>query len=112
MILGILKEKDENRVAITPKLALKLGDLGVDIHIEKDAGKLAGFIDSDYPDNVEIVDRKKALSSSDVIASVNPLSINDYKEAGKDTLVISMFAPYFDPALWFWPLKTIDKLLN
>ena len=96
MILGILKEKDENRVALTPKLALKLGSLGVDIHMEKNAGLLAGFVDSDYPDNVNILDRKKTLESSDVLASVNPLSMDDYKEAGKNTLVISMFAPYFD----------------
>ena len=50
MKIGIPKETAdrETRVAITPTIAKQLSSKGFEISIEKDAGKLSNFSDTDY----------------------------------------------------------------
>ena len=50
MIIGTPKEvkAHENRVALTPHVALELTKSGHEVLIEKSAGISTGFIDEDY----------------------------------------------------------------
>jgi len=59
MLIGIPKEikKNENRVALTPGIALELTQSGHELLVEKTAGVSSGFSDSDYEHvNCRIVD--------------------------------------------------------
>ena len=50
MKIGVLKENkpNEKRVAITPASISKIKKLGYDVYIEKDAGLLSNFKNSQY----------------------------------------------------------------
>ena len=64
MLLGIPKEikQNENRVALTPGVALELTQNSHEVLIEKTAGNSSGFSDTDYEDfNCRIVDTSKEI---------------------------------------------------
>lgn len=98
MKLGVLKEtyQHEKRVGLTPDVAKKMRELGFTISIEKDAGLEAGYLDEHY-ESVGVViekDRKKILSSSDVIVNVSPLDSKDIANLKKDTILLGMLKPF------------------
>ena len=67
MIIGIVKEifPNEKRVAITPDITKKLTDKSINILIEKNAGKAAGFTDNDFIKNgAEIIDSAEKIYSN------------------------------------------------
>ncbi len=64
MLLGIPKEikQNENRVALTPGVALELTQNSHEVLIEKTAGNSSGFSDTDYEDvNCRIMDTPKEI---------------------------------------------------
>ena len=71
MNIGSLSEDKtvEKRVSITPEIAKKYIQLGIDVQITNNYGDHIGFKDSDYTDQgVKLVeDNKKLIESSDVI---------------------------------------------
>ena len=80
MQLGFLKD-NEPRVSITPSSLEKFISLGHKVSIEKNAGILSGFSDSEY-NNAKFYSRKELIKNSNVILSVNSSSLgtlNDYK---------------------------------
>jgi NAD(P) transhydrogenase subunit alpha len=99
MKVGILKESDEPRVAITPAGCKALKSLGLSPLVEGNSGALSGYLDAEYAEFAEIADRSKIFSESDILISINPLSLDEYKGLKKDALFISMFAPYLDDTL-------------
>ena len=48
MKIGVLREQNDDRVAMVPAVAGKLMALGVELLLEKGAGARAGFKDSMY----------------------------------------------------------------
>lgn len=88
LILGVPKEiiEGEKRVGIVPESLAKLSSLGFEIRVEKDAGKEAGFLDSDYEAHgAKIVSGAQELySSADVIVKVE--RPEQHPEAGKHEL--------------------------
>tara|TARA_Y100000768_G_scaffold381852_1_gene361185 strand:+ start:111 stop:1169 length:1059 start_codon:yes stop_codon:yes gene_type:complete len=80
MQFGFLKD-NEPRVSITPSSLEKFISLGYKVSIEKNAGILSGFSDSEY-NNAKFYSRKELIKNSNVILSVNSSSfgmLNDYK---------------------------------
>ena len=80
MQFGFLKDS-EPRVSITPSSLEKFISLGHKVSIEKNAGILSGFSDSEY-NNAKFYSRKELIKNSNVILSVNSSSLgtlNDYK---------------------------------
>ena len=80
MQFGFLKDS-EPRVSITPSSLEKFISLGHKVSIEKNAGILSGFSDSEY-NNAKFYSRKELIKNSKVILSVNSSSLgtlNDYK---------------------------------
>ena len=88
LILGVPKEiiGGEKRVGIVPESLAKLSSLGFEIRVEKDAGKEAGFLDSDYEAHgAKIVSSASELySAADVVVKVE--RPEQHPEAGKHEL--------------------------
>jgi NAD(P) transhydrogenase subunit alpha len=74
MIAGILSEPDfENRVAILPGEAAVLGKMGLQVQLEKGAGKRAFASDGDYENaGVTTAARKDIIADADIILTINP----------------------------------------
>lgn len=95
MVLGILKEQNFKRVAITPTATKKLGAMGIDAVAESGAGENAGIKDQNYQDNgIKIGTRQQVLAESDIIISIAPVSDGEMKMMKNGAIYISMFAPY------------------
>ncbi|MCB0646786.1 MAG: NAD(P) transhydrogenase subunit alpha [Saprospiraceae bacterium] len=93
-MIGVLNETCR-RVALSPAVCKKIKDqLGMDVLIEKGAGKTAGYIDAAYQDVARVVERNTVLEESNILVSVNPLSSHDYALAKKGVIALSMFEPY------------------
>ncbi len=95
MKIGVLKEQNDQRVALVPSVAKKLSDLGAKVHIEAGAGRSAGFSDDDYAD-AQITDRETLLKNSEVLISIHPLSSVEMDHVRKETILISEFKPFFN----------------
>lgn len=97
MLTGILKETEDQRVAIVPEGAAKLAALGLTVAIEKGAGVNASFPDETYASHARILDRDELLRQSDILISIHPPSPDDLGKVKKGALLISMFQPFADP---------------
>lgn len=98
MNIGIIKEKDDNRIAIIPSTIIKLIELGFTCTVEKEAGKNAFFSDQEYIEaKGKISDRTSLIQNADILISIHPLPVETYKQCRKGTIVISQFAPFSDP---------------
>ena len=96
MKLGILKEQNDNRVAIVPVLLGKFKDLGIEIIVEKGAGERASCTAEEYAANAEVLSRKDVLQQSDILVSIGAPSDEDLALLRPDTLVISQFQSFID----------------
>ena len=107
MIVGITKETclGEHRVALVPEAAAGLTGLGLTVLVERGAGSIAGFSDSDYLEcGVEVVEARADLfARADVIIQVRTLGANpvagrvdlDYMRDGQ--ILIGAAEPLGDP---------------
>ncbi|MFZ9353392.1 MAG: NAD(P) transhydrogenase subunit alpha [Candidatus Nanopelagicales bacterium] len=93
MLLVVPKESKagERRVAATPATLNKLIKLGFEIHIEKDAGLLSLYPDSEYEKNgAKVVsDISSSIRNADVVASVASLNTNLAKNLKPGAICIS-----------------------
>jgi len=96
MIVGILKEQNDPRVALVPLGAKKIGALGADIWIESGAGDNSFLSDSAYEGVASIKPRSEIISNADMIISIKPGGDEVLSEMKEGATVISMFAPYND----------------
>ena len=107
MIIGITKELvgGEKRVAMSPDNVKSLTSSGVEVQIQQDAGKAAGFADSDYTAaGAAIVDDRDALfAAADILLQVQSFGSNtenfeqDLKRLRPGQLVIGMMDPLANP---------------
>ena len=93
MLLVVPKETKagEKRVAATPSTLNKLIKLGFEIHIEKDAGSLSLYPDSEYEKNgAKIVsDISSSIKNADVVASVASLNADLAKNLKPGAICVS-----------------------
>ncbi|MFN4244702.1 MAG: Re/Si-specific NAD(P)(+) transhydrogenase subunit alpha [Brevinematia bacterium] len=105
MVLGVIKETfpGERRVSIVPQVIPSLKKMGLDIIVEKDAGKGAYIENVDYErEGVKIVNRDDILNSADIITYVkapgaDTNNISDIEKMRKGTVVIGMTEPLARP---------------
>jgi NAD(P) transhydrogenase subunit alpha len=107
MIVGIVKETfpGEKRVAMIPANIPQLTKLGLEILIEKDAGKAAGYPDSAYEAKGAKIaaTRAELFSKAEIVLYVRGLGANP--EVGKSDLelmkkgqaLVGMFEPLSEP---------------
>jgi proton-translocating NAD(P)+ transhydrogenase subunit alpha len=96
MILGVLKETQDKRVALVPQVARKVKDLGIELKIESGAGEGAGYTDSDYQDSATFVSRDEIYSTADMIVVIlkpGPAELDKFR---KGSYVVSSFTPFAD----------------
>lgn len=106
MKLGILKEKDDSRVAVIPETLPKLKDLGLDLLIEEGAGEQSMYSDEQYREHgATVTDRSGVLSQAEILLSISPPEDSELRQLPENTLVISQFEPFNEP-------EVTDKLRN
>ena len=103
MILGVLKEINDRRVAIAPETLPKLEELGCEVWIESGAGENSYYQDDDYSGNAKITSRNEILSSADLLLTIFPVEDHEYESIKQGAIYISLFAPFFDKTI-------VDKL--
>jgi NAD(P) transhydrogenase subunit alpha len=84
----------ETRVSLVPEVADKLTQSGVRVLLERDAGARAQFPDALYK-NVSWADSGAAvLAESDIVLSVQPLSVEQIGQLKSGAIVIGFMQPY------------------
>ncbi len=96
MKLGVLKEQNDNRVALVPQTLPKMKDLGIEILIEKGAGEGAMHQDADYAEHATVTSRGEIIKHADLIVSIDPISDDELKMVPKGKAIIAQFEPYHD----------------
>jgi NAD(P) transhydrogenase subunit alpha len=97
MQIGILKETDDHRIAITPDSVKKLCDDNNTLMIEKGAGEQAFYSDDLYKEaGGTTVHRKDLLEKAEILISIRPMNDQDIKKINKSSVYISSFQPFLD----------------
>jgi len=94
--IGALREETplETRVSLVPEVARKLVESGARVLVEHGAGTRAQFPDSAYQ-NVSWADSAEAvLQQSDVVLTVQPLSVDQIHRLKAGAVVIGFMQPY------------------
>ncbi len=90
--IGIPKEADttECRIPLTPEAVEMLVEEGHEIIIEKGAGNLANYTDSNYSEKGgQIVDTPEEVYKSEIILKVAPLLLNETELLKENQVIIS-----------------------
>jgi H+-translocating NAD(P) transhydrogenase subunit alpha len=102
LIIGVCKETElnEKRVALTPEIAQKLKELGLNVTVESGAGSSSSYTDSDYLAAGAVIENNRAtvLKASDLLLAV--------QAPGKET--IDQMKPGAILLSFIWPLQNID----
>lgn len=94
MKIGILKEREDNRVAFIPELIAKISNEHISFFVEKDAGKKAFFDDMSYLENkAKVASRNEVIAESEIVISILPPSPEELPKFSGKTL-ISSFQPF------------------
>ncbi len=91
----------EKRCALTPASAKKLIRLGYTVTLETNAGKAAGFSDSDFTEvDVNVTkDREIALQKADILLYVNCPMPEEVSQIKANAIVIGHCDPFFNQSL-------------
>lgn len=96
LIIGVLKEHTDPRVAITPENIKRSRIKDATWWVEQGAGMQAGFNDHLYEGLGLIKDKATILREANIILTIFPPSDADLASINKDALVISQFRTYQD----------------
>ena len=98
MKIGSLSEdKDlEKRVSITPEIAKKYIDLGLEVYLDLNYGSHLGFDDNQYKDiGVKILtDQNDIISNTDLLVQLNLLNDDKLSKLKENQTLIGIFNPY------------------
>ncbi len=96
MILGILNESEDRRVAVTPEVVPQLQGIGLEIILEKGAGIEAGVPDAEYTNcNAKVVpEKKEILANADIISTFSPLGEAEQNQCKDKVMLVSRYTPY------------------
>ncbi|MFN3995324.1 MAG: NAD(P) transhydrogenase subunit alpha [bacterium] len=104
MLIGVLKEINDNRVSLVPQDVKNLTEKGFKVVIEEDAGKKAGFDNQDYINSGADIKSRKEVLQADII-----LSINRFPEILKsNSFYIGMSDPYDEQ----WIKNFVENRIN
>ena len=112
LIIGILKEHTDNRVAITPENIKRARIKDATWWIEHGAGIESGYNDHAYNGLAEVKDKEAILKGADIIVTFFPPSDDDMSRIREGALLISQFRPYQDAdvktSLEKYPIKVFS----
>jgi NAD(P) transhydrogenase subunit alpha len=94
--IGALRESapQETRVSLVPEVADKLTQSGARVLLERDAGTRAQFPDSAYRSVTWADSAAAVLAQSDVVLTVQPLSVEQIGQLKSGAVVIGFMQPY------------------
>ena len=94
--IGVLRESapNETRVALVPEVADKLARDGARVVMERGAGERARFPDSLFKSVVWADGAQSVLAGSDVILTVQPLTVGQIGELKPSAVVIGFMQPH------------------
>ena len=95
--IGILKESanNETRVAVVPEICKKLSGVGVEFVLQKNSGLLAGYHDSDYPDNCVFTESNEdVLRACNILLKVGPPLAKEIASLKEKTVVVGFMDPF------------------
>ncbi len=95
MILGVPKETvpGEQRVALVPDLVSKLTGAGLEVTVETDAGRAAGFLDEAYREKGARVE-PEVVGAADVVLKVQPPTPVEVGRFKPGATLIGFLQPY------------------
>ena len=95
MRIAVLRERivGERRVAVTPESATQLVAAGLEIAVERGAGKAAGYSDESYTAAGAALVDSVDLASADLVAHVRPLSPELAKGLKAGTITVGLASP-------------------
>lgn len=97
MKIGVLKEHNDNRVAVIPDLAKFLSDDGNNVAVENGAGLKAFLNDTLYQESgAEIKSREDIISEAELLITIHPLEPAEMSKLKKGCVYISSFRPYVE----------------
>ncbi len=96
MKIGVVKEiqKNESRVAITPKNVEQLAKIGFATDIETQAGLASGFSDDDYIKSGAKIVNKESAWLNDLVVKVLPPSLEETSLLKEGAALISLMSPH------------------
>jgi len=101
MIVAVPREHKpgENRVALVPDGVTRLKKLGLEIRVEKDAGRAAGYLDAAYEQaGAEIVqDSSALLTGAQMVLRVQRPDDAELKAIPEGAIVVGFLSPLGDP---------------
>src|SRR3984957_9384342 len=94
--IGALREGAplESRVSVVPELTGKLTQAGARILLERGAGTRAQFPDSAYKDVTWASSAEEVLEQSDVVLTVQPLTVEQIHRLKPTAVVIGYMQPH------------------
>lgn len=99
MIIGVLKEENDARVALTPEAVTKLTNHN-QLLIETGAGLRAFHTDQEYLDaGAQVVEQSELLEKANFVIKIKPPAEVVLQRLQSGTVVVSSFQPYADPAI-------------
>ncbi len=97
MKIGILKEKNDARVAMIPEIAKKFIEENNQLFIESGAGDLAYLDDEAYKEvGATIKSREEVFAESDIIIAINPIAEEELGKIAEGKIIVSLFQPFAD----------------
>ena len=99
--LGVPQEAEssEKRVALVPSSVAALADLELDVRVQRDAGKAAGFPDEDYTAAGAAICDGTEVWDCDIVLVVGPPPRDKIASMKTGATVVGFLDPYVDRAL-------------
>ncbi|MDR1364965.1 MAG: NAD(P) transhydrogenase subunit alpha, partial [Holosporales bacterium] len=94
LIIFVVKESEDNRVAMTPDVVAKYVAAGHSVIVESGAGDLAGFSNVDYTSAGAEIAVGDEITKANIIVSVNPLAEDTIDRIASGAMVISIQEPF------------------
>jgi len=96
LTVGVLKETSahEARVALTPDVAAKLGDLKVAVRLERGAGERSHLADELYRGVVFEPGAREVLAAAQVLLKVQPPTLDEVQALAPGAVVIGFMQPH------------------
>lgn len=100
MIIGVLKEVRDTRVALVPNVVKKLIAANNEVWVENGAGEQAFFTDDTYQKAGATIKNKQAiLPKVDLLIAIQSPDVADLQQCKPKTVILSMFQPYNQPSI-------------
>ncbi len=98
MKIGILKELQDDRVALVPEIVKKLEEAKIELCVEAGAGEASHYHDFEYKQaNARLEPREIVYQDSDLLVTLQPIPESELKEIKTGGVLVSLYEPFVNP---------------